>query len=41
MPDLDDVRSVALSVLRHRVVMNFQGEAEGMTVEQLLSLGRR
>ena len=41
VPDLDDVRSVALSVLRHRVVMNFQGEAEGITVEQLLSLGRR
>jgi MoxR-like ATPase len=41
LPDLDDVRAVALSVLRHRVVMNFQGEAEGISVEQLLPLARR
>ena len=41
-PDLDDVRAVALSVLRHRVVLNFQAEAEGMTVERLLALdGKR
>ena len=39
VPDLDDVRSVALSVLRHRVVVNFQGEAEGVSVERLLPLG--
>jgi MoxR-like ATPase len=38
IPDLDDVRSVALSVLRHRVVVNFQAEAEGVGVERLLSL---
>jgi MoxR-like ATPase len=38
IPDLDDVRSVALSVLRHRVVLNFQAEAEGVGVERLLSL---
>ena len=38
-PDLDDVRGVALAVLRHRVVLNFQAEAEGMTVERLLALG--
>ncbi len=35
-PDLDDVRSVAFAVLRHRVVLNFQAEAEGVTAEQLL-----
>ena len=39
VPDLDDVRDVALAVLRHRVVMNFQGEAEGVRVEGLLELG--
>ena len=39
VPDLDDVRSVALSVLRHRVVVNFQAEAEGLGVERLLALG--
>jgi MoxR-like ATPase len=38
VPDLDDVRDVALSVLRHRVVVNFQGEAEGIRVEELLDL---
>ncbi|MDQ6888443.1 MAG: AAA family ATPase [Gemmatimonadota bacterium] len=41
VPDLDDVRSVALSVLRHRLVVNFQGEAEGMAPEQLISLAER
>ncbi|HEX6534479.1 MAG TPA: AAA family ATPase [Gemmatimonadaceae bacterium] len=39
VPDIDDVRSVALAVLRHRVVMNFQGEAEGMSAERLIQLG--
>jgi MoxR-like ATPase len=38
VPDIDDVRTVALSVLRHRVVINFQGEAEGIGVEKLLVL---
>ena len=41
VPDLDDVRSVALAVLRHRVVLNFQAEAEGTPVEQLIPLARR
>jgi MoxR-like ATPase len=38
VPDIDDVRGVALAVLRHRVVVNFQAEAEGVGVERLLSL---
>ena len=41
VPDIDDVRAVALSVLRHRVVMNFQGEAEGVSVEKLLPLNEK
>jgi MoxR-like ATPase len=41
VPDLDDVRSVAFAVLRHRVVMNFQGEAEGVAAEQIISLNER
>ena len=41
IPDLDDVRSVALAVLRHRVVVNFQAEAEGIHVERLLTLTER
>jgi MoxR-like ATPase len=38
VPDLDDVRSIALAVVRHRIVVNFQGEAEGVGVEKLISL---
>jgi MoxR-like ATPase len=38
VPDIDDVRSVALAVLRHRIVLNFQGEAEGMGAERLIRL---
>ncbi|MGH7649412.1 MAG: AAA family ATPase [Gemmatimonadaceae bacterium] len=41
VPDLDDVRSVAHVVLRHRIVLNFQGEAEGMTAERLIRLDER
>ncbi|HJR42544.1 MAG TPA: MoxR family ATPase [Gemmatimonadaceae bacterium] len=41
VPDLDDVRAVARSVLRHRIVMNFQGEAEGVSPEKLISLAER
>jgi MoxR-like ATPase len=41
VPDVDDVRSVAHAVLRHRVVLNFQGEAEGVSVERLLTLEER
>ena len=37
MPDLDDVKSVVSVVLGHRVVMNFQAEAEGVTVDKLLN----
>ncbi|MDH3291645.1 MAG: AAA family ATPase [Gemmatimonadota bacterium] len=33
--DLDDVQSVALSVLRHRVVVNFAAEAAGRSAESV------
>lgn len=36
VPDLDDIRAVVPVVLRHRVVMNFQAEAEGVTVDKLI-----
>ena len=38
IPDLDDVKAVVPHVLKHRVVMNFQAEAEGVTVDKLLQL---
>ena len=41
VPDREDVDAVAFSVLRHRVVMNFQAEAEGMGIEKVLALGGR
>ena len=36
MPDIDDVRSFVLSVLRHRIVLNFQAEAEGVEMARLI-----
>ena len=38
VPDLDDIKSIALSVLRHRVVMNFQAEAESVSSERLMNM---
>jgi MoxR-like ATPase len=43
-PDIDDVRAVATPVLRHRLVTNFNADAEGVDavkiVERLLEEGR-
>ncbi len=33
---IDDVRAVALPALRHRVLLNFEGEAEGMKTDQVI-----
>ena len=33
---VDDVRAVVLPALRHRVLLNFEGEAEGMKTDQVL-----
>jgi MoxR-like ATPase len=38
MPDLEDVAAMALPVLGHRVVLNFQAEAEGVTVQKLIGV---
>ena len=35
--DIDDVKSLALPVLRHRVLPNFNAEAEGMSVDDIIS----
>ena len=34
--DIDDVRAVAVPVLRHRVVLNYKAEADGFTVDAIL-----
>jgi MoxR-like ATPase len=36
VPDLEDVNAMAVPVLSHRVVLNFQAEAEGMSPERLV-----
>jgi MoxR-like ATPase len=41
IPDLEDVNSMALPVLAHRIVVNFQAEAEGITPERLIELPER
>ena len=35
-PDIDDVKSVIKSVLRHRINVNFNAEAEGIKIDSLL-----
>ena len=41
IPDLEDVNAMALPVLAHRIVVNFQAEAEGITAERLIELPER
>ena len=42
MPDLEDVHAMAAPVLGHRVVLNFQAEAEGISSLSLIgSLDKR
>ena len=41
VPDIEDVRAIALPVLHHRVVVNFQAEAEGISADKLISLTER
>ena len=35
-PGVDDVRAVAHAALRHRVLLNFEGEAEGIKTDQVI-----
>lgn len=36
-PDISDVRAIATSVLRHRIILNFKAEAEGKHVEEIIN----
>jgi len=36
-PDKEDVRAVAESILRHRIVRNYKAEAEGISTEMIIS----
>lgn len=35
-PDIDDIKEVAPSILRHRLVKNYKAEAEGISVEDII-----
>ncbi len=35
-PDIEDVKAVAMSILRHRIVRNYKAEAEGYSVERII-----
>ena len=36
-PDIEDIKAVALSVLRHRIVKSYKAEAEGISIEHLVN----
>jgi len=36
-PDIEDVKTVALPVLRHRIIRNFKAEAEGISVDDIIA----
>jgi MoxR-like ATPase len=35
-PDIEDIKAVAISVLRHRIVRNYKAEAEGINAERIV-----
>lgn len=36
-PDIDDVKQVALPILRHRVLRNYTAEADGVSIEDIIT----
>ena len=36
-PDIEDVRAVAVNILRHRIIKNYKAEAEGITIEDIIN----
>jgi MoxR-like ATPase len=41
VPGLEDVNAMAMPVLGHRVVLNFQAEAEGITTDKVIAIDKR
>jgi MoxR-like ATPase len=35
-PDIEDVKAVAVGILRHRVVKNYKADAEGISIEKII-----
>ena len=36
-PDIEDVKAVALGILRHRIIKNYKADAEGITEEMIIN----
>jgi len=36
-PDIEDVKAVAIPILRHRIVKNYKAEAEGLSIENIIN----
>ncbi|HEX7585955.1 MAG TPA: MoxR family ATPase, partial [Prolixibacteraceae bacterium] len=36
-PDIDDIKKVAVNILRHRIIKNYKAEAENVSVEDIIS----
>lgn len=36
-PDIEDVKSVAAAILRHRIVRNYKAEAEGVSMDTIIA----
>lgn len=36
-PDIEDIKAVAHNILRHRIIRNYKAEAEGITIEDIIS----
>jgi MoxR-like ATPase len=36
-PDIEDVKAIAIPVLRHRIIKNYKAEAENMQVETIIN----
>ncbi len=36
-PDIEDIKAVAIPILRHRLMKNFKAEAEGKSIEDIIS----
>lgn len=36
-PDIEDIKAVAHNILRHRIIRNYKAEAEGISIEDIIS----
>jgi MoxR-like ATPase len=35
-PDIEDVKAIAIPILRHRIIRNYKAEAEGVSIEAII-----